>query len=106
VDEARLRQGAGGSSRLGAPPAVASTSGRKSVAASSIATPYNAPVAQLDGVSASEEVKQRFETGGKDWEIRDFKNATYPHIERSDQGVTKSRSAGQKGYCYNLKMRP
>jgi hypothetical protein len=44
--------------------------------------------------------------GEKDWEIRDFQKATYPHIERSDQGVTKSRWAGQKGYCYNLDMRP
>jgi hypothetical protein len=71
-----------------------------------VSSPHNAPVAQLDRVSASEEVKQRFETGGKDFEIRDFQKATYPHIDRSDQRVTKSRSAGQKGYCYNLKMRP
>jgi hypothetical protein len=64
------------------------------------------PVAQLDRLFASDEVKQRFETVGKDREIRDFQNVIYSHIERSDQGVTKSRSAGQKGYCYNLNMRP
>ena len=66
----------------------------------------NAPVAQLDRVLPSEEVKQGFETGGKDWEIRDFQKAIYLHVERSDQGVTKRRTAGQKGYCYNLDMRP
>jgi hypothetical protein len=66
----------------------------------------NAPVAQLDRVLPSEEVKQRFETGEKDWGIRDFQKAGYPRIERSDQGVTKRRTAGQKGYCYNLDMRP
>ena len=66
----------------------------------------DAPVAQLDRVLPSEEVKPRFESGGKDWKIRDFQKAIYLHIERSDQGVTKSRWAGQKGYCYNLDMRP
>jgi hypothetical protein len=71
--------------------------GRRLPAASSIATPYDAPVAQLDRVSASEEVKRRFETGGKVWGIRDFEKAVYPRITRSDQGVTKGRAAVRRG---------
>jgi hypothetical protein len=50
----------GGNWPVRGPPAVAA--GRKSVAASSIATPYNAPVAQLDRVSASEAEGPEFES--------------------------------------------
>jgi hypothetical protein len=42
--------------------------------------PRRAPVAQLDRVSASEEVKQRFETGGKINEISTFEMPVYPRI--------------------------
>jgi hypothetical protein len=70
--------------------------GRRLPAASSIATPYDAPVAQLDRVSASEEVELKFEAGGKVLEIRDFEKSVHPHVERSDQGVTKRRSAGRQ----------
>jgi hypothetical protein len=76
---------------------VSRGAGRRLPAASSIATPCDAPVAQLDRVSASEEVELKFEIGQNVWGIRDFEKSVYPQTERSDRGVTKRRSAGRQG---------